>query len=597
MMRSLSIFLFCCMFGPAVQAQPTYSSTFIHDPETLVDFVVDCAEFWSGVEDESYGGYFVGVDREGNPMAPWDKGIVAESRDAYGFVRAFMITGNEIYLDKARSALTFMYEHLWDAANSGWYPSTNRSGCCPNPGTKSAFDQHYALLGITAMFEATGDSTDWDRLMAGYAFNEDHLWDTDSLLFGYYDYTNEDGSASNGKSFNATVDAVTTHLYSLYLLTGDAVYYDRLMQLKRNMIDRLIGSMADQAIGFAELYNTDWTVNESQDRTIMGHVLKTGWCLARIYRIQAEVESLDGAETLVQEVLTKAYDHVYGGPYKDYNKNTGVMQMYGAFDTAKAWWQIEQAITAGFLLFDITWNPEYLEMADESLDFYMKHFVDPVYGEVYADRARNGGRVYYNGGYWDENKGSFGKAAYHSIETGYYSYLYSKLLVKQEPVTLYYRYAISSADRLLNYNPVAVDFDKLMIVNVQLDGSPYAAFDTMARTIDIPAGTSGVFAVTYAMDGLGEVEYEEVISGIAWQELEAEIYPNPASDFVEVHLPLNSGSHDYVVTLIDGAGRNVLTSITSGDRITLDIREVPAGAYVLQVENGEAVKSELLIIQ
>jgi hypothetical protein len=33
---------------------------------------------------------------------------------------------------------------------------------------------------------------------------------------------------------------------------------------------------------------------------------------------------------------------------------------------------------------------------------------------------------------------------------------------------------------------------------VQLDGQPYVAFDPTARTLTLPAGTAGVFAVTYA---------------------------------------------------------------------------------------------------
>lgn len=93
-------------------------------------------------------------------------------------------------------------------------------------------------------------------------------------------------------------------------------------------------------------------------------------------------------------------------------------------------------------------------MADESLKFFMEYFVDPVYGEVYADRSREGGRVSYSGGFWDENKGSMGKAAYHSIETAYYSYLYAKLVLQRDTARLYYHFKPVNFERQIRMNPV-----------------------------------------------------------------------------------------------------------------------------------------------
>jgi hypothetical protein len=69
---------------------------------------------------------------------------------------------------------------------------------------------------------------------------------------------------------------------------------------------------------------------------------------------------LASARLLVDHVLQKGYDHKFGGPYKDYDRISGEMYLYGASDTAKAWWQIEQAITSGLLLWEITREVKYL---------------------------------------------------------------------------------------------------------------------------------------------------------------------------------------------------------------------------------------------
>jgi len=542
-------------------SQYEVQSQYINEPELMIEFAEDCALFWQGVHDDTYGGFFVEVGKSGNILNNNNKSLVSESRDAYGFTRAFMLTGNEEYLDYAKSALDFMYEHLWDEQYGGWHRRCNRSGNYPYLGEKTAFDQHYALLGITAYYEATNNATDLEMLENGYDFIENSLWDNRPEYLGYYDETNRSGSFSYDKSFNATVDAITTHLYNLYLITKDDKYFTRLMEMKRNIQDYLVSSMANQEIGFVENYNSTWAVNNSERRTIMGHVLKTGWCMGRIYRINEDDETLESAKALVQNVLDKGYDHELGGPYKDYDRITGEMYMYGASDTAKAWWQMEQAITSGFLLYEITAEDKYLKMADESLDFFMNYFVDPVYGEIYADRNREGGRVPG----WDENKGSEWKAAYHSIETAYYSFLYSKLLIKQESATLYYKFDATADSRTLNMTPLAVDFAKLKIDNITLNGNDYPDFNSDLRTLTIPAGTGGIFAVSYKMTSSPySVEENETLASV-------NIFPNPFKNVV--YLEFNLKKANFV---------NVSVYNNMGQKIeTLENRKMTKGQYNL----------------
>jgi mannose/cellobiose epimerase-like protein (N-acyl-D-glucosamine 2-epimerase family) len=499
----LILFLFITIHA---SSQYTPNSQWFQEPELLIDYVEECAEFWQGTTDNTYDGYFMEIARDGSTFNPnASKSIVQHSRLAYGFVRSFMLTGNTEYLDDAEKALEFMQQNLWDEDFGGWFSTCSRTGTNPNQGTKTAFDQHYALLGLTAMTEATLDPQ-WNQLlMDGWDFNESALWDDQQGRTGYYHQVTRTGIGASRKSFNATVDAVTTHVYNLYLMTGEQKYLDRLMALKANMLDHLVGNMDAQAIGFPEHFNTNWEIDESQRGSLMGHVLKTGWCLARIYRLEPDPEAIAGAEKLVQDVLEHGYDHQYGGPYKDFDRITGQMQMFGAIDTAKAWWQMEQAITGGLLLWEITGKDEYIQMADESLDFFMREFVDPVYGEIFADRARDGGRVYWSGGYWDENKAGLWKSGYHSIETGYYGYLYGKLLVNWEPATLYYHFEPAEA-RSVRMNPLAVDFDRLKIASVMLNGEAYTDFDPNNRVLNIHPDQPGLFAVTYEMSGSQSTE-------------------------------------------------------------------------------------------
>lgn len=577
---SLTLFLLISI-NFAGFSQYEVQSQYLNEPELLIDYVNDCANFWEGVHDDTYGGFFVEVGKSGNILNSNNKSLVSESRDAYGFTRAFMLTGNEEYLEYAKSALDFMYDHLWDTQYSGWYRRCNRIGGSPYIGEKTAFDQHYALLGITAYYEATNSTSDMEMLENGYNFIENSLWDDRPEYLGYFDETNRAGTFAYNKSFNATVDAITTHLYNLYLITKEDKYYTRLLEMENNIQDYLVTSMANQEIGFVERYNSTWLVNNSERRTIMGHVLKTGWCMGRIYRINEDEETLESAKALVQNVLDKGYDHELGGPYKDYDRITGEMYMYGASDTAKAWWQMEQAITGGFMLYEITAEDKYLKMADESLDFFMTYFVDPVYGEIYADRNREGGRVPG----WDENKGSEWKAAYHSIETAYYAFLYSKLLIKQETATLYYKFDATANDRTLNMTPLAVDFAKLKIENVTLNGNDYSDFNTDLRTLTIPSGTGGLFAVSYKMTSSPySVEENEILAS-------SKIFPNPFKDAINFQFNLKTSTF-VNVTVYNNMGQKIETlenrKLTTGQHELSWNTDMNRGFYyIVMIADGQ----------
>ncbi|HMK38774.1 MAG TPA: AGE family epimerase/isomerase, partial [Bacteroidota bacterium] len=486
--------------GADLCAQYSVRSPYLQHPEIAVAYVDSCARFWLGAYDSaSNGGFCIGVNQFGAVYAGWGqyKNVVIQSRDAYGFTRAFMLTGNEAYLAYARRALDFMYAHDWDNANGGWYAQNNRAG---NPASatdpKAAFDQHYALVGVTAYYEATRDTLDWRWLMKGYASGEKNVWDAGAPSPGYFDSASYNWSVRWGKSFNATVDAITTHVLHLYLLTGDDAYRTRLLALKRNILDVLVPTMAQQKIGFVESFHTDWSWDNlpagNNTRTIMGHVLKTAWVLGRIHELFPDPSCVQAAESLAQNVLQRGYDHQLGGPYKDYDRLTGAMMMYGQ-DTAKAWWQMEQAFTAGMMLYEITGKDEYLRMADETVDFFMKYFVDHAYGEVFSDRTRRGAGI----AAWGNDKGNGGKGGYHSTEFGYYVYLYGKLFLTHEPVTLHYRFIADTTDRTFRMNPLAWGEGRYRIGQVLFNGVQYSDYDPAARTIHLPPGAGGHMSVVY----------------------------------------------------------------------------------------------------
>jgi mannose/cellobiose epimerase-like protein (N-acyl-D-glucosamine 2-epimerase family) len=477
--------------------------------------------------------------------------------------------------------LDWMYDHAWDETYGGWYQELNSSGDPINPSAnKTAFYQHYALLGIAAYYEATGDTTAWNWLMKGYGHLEDYYWDDRTGYEGYYDKTNYTDTTAWDKSFNATVDAITTHLLYLYLMTKEEVYKDRLLEMAEEIKSHLVASMPQQAIGFVEMYDSDWNWNNGETRTIMGHVLKSGWCLARINQLFPDTSYISAAEYLIDDVWQNGYDHDYGGPYKDFDRITGEMLLYGLQDSAKAWWQMEQAIVAGLEMYNLTNEDWYLQMADETINFFMQFFVDHQYGEIYENRKRRGGYA------WNE-------------ATGYYTYLYGNLLYNFRPATLHYKIEPLPVNRELNLTPLAIGDNDLIISEVLLDGVIYSDYNPTTRVMNLPANTGGHFTVKY-QNILTDVASDEIALAANFELMQN--YPNPfnPSTTIKYQLPeegnvslkIFNSLGEEVANLIDNEYR------TNGSHSKLYIvnSSLPSGVYFYRLQAGNYVETKKMIL-
>jgi len=566
-------------------AQYSPTSPYLQNPSLAIGYADSCAQFWLQTWDDQIGGFFTNIDKYGNVLTSWgtNKNMITQSRNAYGLTRAYMLTGDTTYLGFAKRALNWMYAHAWDNTYDGWFQEIDINGNPMNPSNnKTAFYQHYALLGIAAYYEATGDTTAWNWLMRGYQHLDDIYWDTRPAYLGYYDKADFNNQNSRDKSFNATVDAITTNLLSLYLMTESDTYKERMQEIAIEIKQHFVGSMPQQTIGFVEKFDSDWNWNNNETMTIMGHVLKAGWCLARIDQLFPDTSYVSAAEYLINDVWENGYDHDFGGPYKDFNRLTGEMLLWGLPDSAKAWWQMEQAIVAGLQMYNITGEDWYLQMADETINFFMNYFVDHVNGEIYADRTRYGGFA------WNEAKGNSGKAGYHSIETGYYTYLYGNLFYTNQPVTLYYNFYPLPTEREILLTPLAIKNSNLIIAQVIHNGQSYTNFDPVNRVLTLPPGVGGQFDVTYntlitniVADATVPVDDFELYQN----------YPNPFNPVTKIKFTIPSVETGHAPSV-----RLLVYDVLGNEIAELVNEEKPAGTYEVEF-NGNNLSSGVYFYQ
>lgn len=72
------------------------------------------------------------------------------------------------------------------------------------------------------------------------------------------------------------------------------------------------------------------------------------------------------------------------------------------------------------------------------------------------------------------------------------------------------------------------------------------------------------------------------------------VYPIPASN--KINIIYNSGSIPYYISICDAMGRSVFEGNANSCSHTVDTRDIPAGAYVLKLNNGSQVYHRSIVI-
>jgi hypothetical protein len=145
--------------------------------------------------------------------------------------------------------------------------------------------------------------------------------------------------------------------------------------------------------------------------------------------------------------------------------------------------------------------------------------------------------------------------------------------------------------------------DSTVISNVPLIGNV-----TLKRTqyeyYDLANGSLPIFVFTHVeMAELG-TEFSLVMSSIEPTESagieenvlsNALVYPNPASDVVNIYL--SNELMNTEVSIVDAMGRVVLNQSIENDFVSLDVAHLEEGIYFLKISNGDIVETKTVVIK
>lgn len=480
----------------------------IQQIRSLADFYIK-DQF--GDDEIDYRNYRTELTLYGTKTGDYRQETDTISRLVFGFASAFLLTGEDRYLEAAEKGTNYLRQHFRAVDPTEdicfWYHAIDVKGDKVRKALASrfgddydaipAYEQIYALAGPVQTYRITGDRRILlDARRTQNLFNRHFL---DPKLGGYYSHIDPitfDPHAEtltfdrSRKNWNSVGDHAPAYLINLYLATG-AEQDKEMLTYCADLIAKHFPDYEHSAF-VNERFHQDWSHDLNwgwqQDRAVVGHNLKIAWNLMRIHSLVDKPEYKGLANKIAGLMPQHGMDKQRGGWYDVVERvlQPGQTVHRFAWHDRKAWWQQEQGILAYLILSGIERKPEYLKYARESAAFYNAWFLDQEAGGVYFNVMASG--IPFLTG-TERQKGSHSMSGYHSFELCYLAAVYSNLLVTKQPLDLYFKPQPNGfADGLLRVAPDILPAGSIRIASVEVNGAPYFEFNAEGLTVTVPKG-------------------------------------------------------------------------------------------------------------
>jgi mannose/cellobiose epimerase-like protein (N-acyl-D-glucosamine 2-epimerase family)/anti-anti-sigma regulatory factor len=472
----------------------------------LADFYFN-AQFPDGVVD--YRNYRTHLTLEGQKIESTRQETDTISRMIYGFASAYLLTGEDRYLEAAEKGTEYLREHMRgineDESVVYWYHAMDVRGDKERKILASqfgddydaipAYEQIYALAGPVQTYRVTGDPRILrDAEMTISLFDKFFLDRKKGGYFSHIDPVKFDPRAESlgqdraRKNWNSVGDHAPAYLINLWLATGEKKYADFLAYTADMIVEHFQDYEHSPFVQerFFEDWSKDQTWGWQQNRAVVGHNLKIAWNLMRIHHLRPNERYTAMARKIAEIMPTVGMDMQRGGWYDVMEREHGKDEEWHRFvwHDRKAWWQQEQAILAYLILNGSLKAPEYLRLARESTAFYNAFFPDQDNGGVYFNVLASG-TPFLTG--TERLKGSHSMSGYHSFELCYLAATYTNLLIKKQPMDFYFKPQPGALkDNILRVQPDILPEGSVRIESVWINGDPYSEFDPLAMTVKLP---------------------------------------------------------------------------------------------------------------
>lgn len=441
--------------------------------------LTDIIPYWlEHARDEKYGGFYMTLSRRWEPSAPWDKYPAMIGRQVFGFSAAYLLSGEDKYLDAARQGVDYLLEHAWDTQYGGWFNVLTETGA-PQDTSKSVDLQLYTDVGLTLYYFVTRDERVLQRVTESVGIRRTRAHDQE--FGGYVQTLNRDLSVKDdAKGKHAHFGYTSSLLLNLSLATRDPEVLRFAEELMQISMERMSDGEEGWLRGFPTRFDRRWSFTpalvDGREVISTGAQLTAALAFLRLYELTGKALYRQRGLALGERIARYAWDAQRGG-WADMIERAAPYQPRGAPEVS--WWV---QCYGGFLqlhLYHIIGEKRYLERFEKMAAFWNDHFVDRTFGGVFHTVSPDGHPI-------DDRKALVWKTSYHEMELALLNYFYLNLCVQQRPAVFHFR--LRQAKASARHFASLVEDPAVRISAVSIDGQPWTGFDAAERAVILPDG-------------------------------------------------------------------------------------------------------------
>ena len=415
------------------------------DPATwLAHEQSDLLPFWTMAEaaGSPAGNFPTWRGMDGSPSATTSRKPRMMGRQVFAYCAAFLMTGDEAYLDLARAGNRWLLDHARDLGRGGWYADLDASGAQLGDADKTAQDMAYAVMGPAAWFYVTRDPEAEAAVLStrDLLFDPAKYWDAANgrIRDGMNgDLTVETWMGAQGSwQLVAQLDPMTAFLLLVQPALTEPARRDQALGDLRTLALLLQRSFWRDGIFWGS--TGDIGVYQS-NHTDFGHILKAYWALLQTDKRLSDHPLRGFLSQYAPATLTLAHDATNGRWAKLPLSPTVVR--YGS-----DWWAYAESdqLAATLALHDPAWIP----VLGGTAGHFRSDYVDRTRAarEVVPSIRQDGSWV-FNWPDADTAKCNEWKNGFHSSEHALVMYLFAHWLTGQ-PAPLYFAFPASDVASL-----------------------------------------------------------------------------------------------------------------------------------------------------
>jgi mannobiose 2-epimerase len=334
--------------------------------------------FWMKyAPDVENGGFVGGITNALAIQNTLPRTAVSCTRFLWTFSHAFLVTGEQRYLDIAHHAYKYLNKAFWDSHYGGLFWAVDLHGQPINP-RKHSYAQAFGIYSLSEYFKATHLAESLDLANGLYALLETHAHDQE--FGGYIEGFSRDWSDLEDmrlgvddlncqKSMNTMLHLMEAYT-NLAVVSGDQGVKAQLLEIIR-MFQTHIISPAGHFILF---FNADWT--PLSDHISYGHDIEGSWLL---------VEAADtlGDPSFTKSVAASALAMANSVLSEGIRADHGIIQEASPTEVTNAileWWPQAEAVVGFYNAYQMTGDQKYLTASQESWSFINDHVIDREFG-------------------------------------------------------------------------------------------------------------------------------------------------------------------------------------------------------------------------